>query len=118
MQLYLNSTGKYGSSPFLYPIYGLGGLPEAFSRLCAIHGGTYMLNTNVDEILFDEEGKVKGIRSGEQTATAPIVICDPTYCSQDLLKPTGKVIRAICFLDHPIPDTNNATSVQIIIPAK
>jgi len=45
MQLYLNSTGRYGESPFLYPIYGLGGLPEAFSRLCAIHGGTYMLNT-------------------------------------------------------------------------
>jgi len=58
MQLYLNSTGRYGESPFLYPIYGLGGLPEAFSRLCAIHGGTYMLNTNPDEILFDEAGKV------------------------------------------------------------
>jgi Rab GDP dissociation inhibitor len=65
MQLYLESIGRYGDSPFLYPIYGLGGLPEAFSRLCAIHGGTYMLNTNVDEILFDEGGKVTGIRSGE-----------------------------------------------------
>ena len=45
MSLYLDSIGRYGDSPFLYPIYGLGGLPEAFSRLCAIHGGTYMLNT-------------------------------------------------------------------------
>ena len=45
MQLYLQSNGRYGQSPFLYPIYGLGGLPEAFSRLCAIHGGVYMLNT-------------------------------------------------------------------------
>jgi len=45
IQLYLDSVGRYGDSPFLYPIYGLGGLPEAFSRLCAIHGGTYMLNT-------------------------------------------------------------------------
>jgi len=49
----------------LYPIYGLGGLPEAFSRLCAIHGGTYMLNTPVDEILFDGDGKVTGIKSGK-----------------------------------------------------
>jgi Rab GDP dissociation inhibitor len=48
MALYMDSLGKYGDSPFLYPIYGLGGLPESFSRLCAIHGGTYMLNTNVD----------------------------------------------------------------------
>lgn len=30
--------------PFIYPIYGLGGLPEGFSRLCAIHGGTFILN--------------------------------------------------------------------------
>jgi Rab GDP dissociation inhibitor len=65
MKLYLDSTGRYGESPFLYPIYGLGGLPEAFSRLCAIHGGTYMLKTNIDEILFDANGKVEGIRSGD-----------------------------------------------------
>ena len=44
MSLYLESVGKYGDSPFLYPVYGLGGIPESFSRLCAIHGGTYMLN--------------------------------------------------------------------------
>lgn len=78
MALYIDSTGRYGDSPFLYPIYGLGGLPEAFSRLCAIHGGTYMLNTEVNEMLM-EDGKVVGIRSGEQTAKAPLVICDPTY---------------------------------------
>jgi Rab GDP dissociation inhibitor len=48
--LYMESQGKYGDSPFLYPVYGLGGLPESFSRLCAIHGGTYMLNAKVDGI--------------------------------------------------------------------
>jgi Rab GDP dissociation inhibitor len=111
MQLYLQSVGRYGDSPFLYPIYGLGGLPEAFSRLCAIHGGTYMLNTNIDEILFDADGKVNGIRAGENTAKAPIVICDPSYTTEDRLKPTGKVIRAICLLDHPIPETNEAQSI-------
>jgi len=50
--LYMDSIGKYGDSPFLYPVYGLGGLPESFSRLCAIHGGTYMLNAKVDGIEF------------------------------------------------------------------
>lgn len=58
-----------------------------------------------------ENGKVTGIRSGDQKAKAPIVICDPSYADQKFLKPTGKVIRAICLLDHPIPDTNNASSV-------
>jgi Rab GDP dissociation inhibitor len=78
VQLYVESLGKYGDSPFLYPIYGLGGLPESFSRLCAIHGGTYMLNTKVDEILFND-GKVSGIKSGGEEAKAPMIICDPSY---------------------------------------
>jgi len=118
MQLYLESIGRYGDSPFLYPIYGLGALPEAFSRLCAIHGGTYMLNTNIDEIPFDEEGKVKGVRNGENTATAPLVICDPSYTTPDRIKPVERVIRAICLLDHPLPNTGKAPSIQIILPAK
>jgi Rab GDP dissociation inhibitor len=118
MNLYIDSLGKYGDSPFLYPIYGLGGLPESFSRLCAIHGGTYMLNTNVDEILF-ESGKVVGIQSNGQQAKAPIVICDPSYVrGLQKTKVVGQVIRAICILDHPIPHTNDATSLQIILPQK
>lgn len=126
MSLYLDSIGRYGDSPFLYPIYGLGGLPEAFSRLCAIHGGTYMLNTQVDEILMGEDGKVTGIRSGDVTATAPLVICDPSYTmgpdgksgQSAHCKPVGKVIRAICLLNHTIPHTHDAQSIQLILPAK
>ena len=117
IQLYVDSLGKYGDSPFLYPIYGLGGLPESFSRLCAIHGGTYMLNTRVDEILFNTDGKISGIKSGEEEAKAPLVICDPTYVLESTggalagkVRETGKVIRAICILDHPLPNTHDSTS--------
>jgi Rab GDP dissociation inhibitor len=118
MKLYADSMGKYGLSPFLYPVYGLGGLPESFSRLCAIHGGTYMLNTPVDSLLF-ENGKVVGIQSGENTAKAPLVICDPSYVKdQKKTKVVGKTIRTICILDHPIPNTNDVPSIQIILPQK
>ena len=34
--LYMNSMGAYGDSPFIYPIYGLAGIPEGFSRKCAL----------------------------------------------------------------------------------
>ena len=37
MQLYFNSFGRYGDSPFIYPVYGLSGLAEVFSRLCALY---------------------------------------------------------------------------------
>jgi Rab GDP dissociation inhibitor len=77
-----------------------------------------MLNTKVEEILFNEEGKVTGIRSGENTASAPLVICDPSYVKESFIRPTGKVIRAICLLNHTIPNTGDAPSIQIILPAK
>jgi Rab GDP dissociation inhibitor len=35
----MSSMGRYGDSPFLYPVYGLAGIPEGFSRMCAINGG-------------------------------------------------------------------------------
>lgn len=120
IKLYIDSIGRYGEHPFLYPIYGLGGIPEGFSRLSAIHGGTYMLNTPIDEVLFDSSGKVEGVRSGSQVAKAPLVICDPSYVKnvKGQVKSVGKVVRSICILNHPIPDTHDATSCQIILPQK
>lgn len=45
------------------------------------------------------------------------VFCDPTYVP-DRVKKVGQVIRCICLLDHPIPNTADALSTQIIIPQK
>ena len=32
MQLYMDSVGRFGDGPFIYPVYGLSGIPESFSR--------------------------------------------------------------------------------------
>ncbi|OLY82344.1 putative secretory pathway GDP dissociation inhibitor 1 [Smittium mucronatum] len=113
--LYVTSVAKYGSSPYIYPLYGLGELPQGFARLSAIYGGTYMLNTPVDEIVVDSEGKFVGVKSGEEVAKAKLVIGDPSYF-QNRTKAIGKVVRSICLLEHPIPNSDNADSTQIIIP--
>jgi Rab GDP dissociation inhibitor len=63
IQLYMHSLIRYGQSPFIYPIYGLGTLPEGFSRLCAIHGGTFMLNKPVKKFLYDNGGQVSGVET-------------------------------------------------------
>jgi Rab GDP dissociation inhibitor len=119
IKLYMDSIGIYGNTPFLYPIYGLGGIPEGFSRLCAIHGGTYMLNKGVDEFLFDADGKINGVRSGDEVAKAKVVIADPSYLLNTThVKKVGRVIRCINIMDHPIPNTKDVTSCQIIIPQK
>ena len=119
MQLYMNSFGRYGNSPFIYPVWGLSGLAEGFSRLCALYGGTYMLNRDVDEILFDENGNFRGIKSQGEEAYGKLLITEPSYVQKlEKVKATGKVIRRICILDHPIPKTDNVDSCQIIIPQK
>ncbi|ANB14216.1 Gdi1p [Sugiyamaella lignohabitans] len=117
INLYAQSVARYGKSPYIYPLYGLGELPQGFARLSAIYGGTYMLDKQIDEVVYDKEtGKVAGVRSGDETAKAKIVIGDPTYFPDKVRKTGHKVIRAMCILNHPIPNTDNLDSVQIIIP--
>jgi len=116
IKLYSDSIARYGKSPYLYPLYGLGELPQGFARLSAIYGGTYMLDKPIDEIVM-EGGKVVGVKSGGETAKCKQVFCDPTYVS-DKVKSVGKVARCICLMDHPIPNTKDALSTQIIIPQK
>ncbi|KAG8690970.1 Rab GDP dissociation inhibitor alpha [Ceratobasidium sp. 423] len=120
--LYIQSMARYGKSPYIYPLYGLGELPQAFARLSAIYGGTYMLDKKVDEIVTGPDGKFVGVRSGDETVKAKQVIGDPSYF---ITKEEGgkvrvledqKVVRAICLLKNAIPNTENADSVQIIIP--
>jgi Rab GDP dissociation inhibitor len=73
--LYTASMARYGKSPYIYPLYGLGELPQSFARLSAIYGGTYMLDKKVDEIVTDPAtGKVIGVRSGDETVKAKQVV--------------------------------------------
>ncbi|KAG8745913.1 Rab GDP dissociation inhibitor alpha [Ceratobasidium sp. 414] len=120
--LYTASMARYGKSPYIYPLYGLGELPQSFARLSAIYGGTYMLDKQVDEVVTDSAtGQFVGVRSGDETVKAKQVIGDPSYFlpmgeGKVRVLESGKVVRAICLLKHPIPGTEDADSVQIIIP--
>jgi Rab GDP dissociation inhibitor len=73
-----------------------------------------MLDKNIDEIVY-EDGVAVGVRSGDEVAKAKTIIGDPSYFPGKVRR-IGKVIRAICLLQHPIPNTDNADSVQLIIP--
>eukprot|EP00246_Nothoceros_aenigmaticus_P007945 TRINITY_DN222_c0_g1_i1.p1 TRINITY_DN222_c0_g1~~TRINITY_DN222_c0_g1_i1.p1 ORF type:complete len:445 (+),score=91.73 TRINITY_DN222_c0_g1_i1:175-1509(+) len=118
VKLYEESLVRFqGGSPYIYPLYGLGELPQAFARLSAVYGGTYMLAKPDCKVEFDEDGKVRGVTSEGETAKTTRVVCDPSYLP-DKVKVVGKVVRAICFLSHPIPNTDNSPSVQIILPQK
>ncbi|XP_044490846.1 guanosine nucleotide diphosphate dissociation inhibitor At5g09550 [Mangifera indica] len=118
IKLYAESLARFqGGSPYIYPLYGLGELPQAFARLSAVYGGTYMLNKPDCKVEFDGDGKAIGVTSEGETAKCKKVVCDPSYLP-DKVEKVGKVARAICIMNHPIPDTNNSHSCQVILPQK
>ena len=76
-----------------------------------------MLNRDVEEFLYDENKKFRGIKSQGEEAYGKICISEPSYV-KDKVKAIGKVIRTICIMDHAIPKTNNVASCQIILPQR
>jgi len=116
IKLYGESVLRYGNSPYIYPLYGLGEMPQGFARLSALYGGTYMLNKPVEEIVY-ENGVVVGVKSEGEVAKCKFVVGDPSYFP-DKVKKVGQVVSTIAILSAPIPNTNNAESCQIIIPQK
>ncbi|EFJ43337.1 hypothetical protein VOLCADRAFT_83359 [Volvox carteri f. nagariensis] len=118
IKLYHESLFRYEGlkSPYLYPRYGLGELPQAFARLSAVYGGTYMLNQPSMEVLY-ENGVAVGIKNGDDVARAKLVVGDPSYFPGKT-RVVSKVVRAIAIMSHPIPNTDSAHSVQIILPQK
>ncbi|KAI9804520.1 MAG: Rab GDP dissociation inhibitor alpha [Sarcosagium campestre] len=125
IRLYVSSVARYGKSPYIYPLYGLGELPQGFARLSAIYGGTYMLNTAIDEILYDGS-KVAGIKAtmkerGEEgegmnfSTKTKTIIGDPSYFPGKV-QVVGHVLKAICILNHAVLNTDNSDSAQLIIP--
>ncbi|KAG7674913.1 hypothetical protein KSW81_002423 [Nannochloris sp. 'desiccata'] len=119
IKLYYESMMRYEglTSPYIYPLYGLGELPQAFARLSAVHGGTYMLDRPDVEVVYDEQGVVTGVSAGGETAKTKLVVGDPSYFPNRIIK-TGQVVRAVCILSHPIPGTGDMHSAQIILPQK
>eukprot|EP00299_Pterocystis_sp_00344_P015034 c7489_g1_i1.p1 GENE.c7489_g1_i1~~c7489_g1_i1.p1 ORF type:complete len:449 (+),score=84.37 c7489_g1_i1:47-1393(+) len=116
MQLYFQSILRYGKSPYIYPLYGLGELPQAFARLSAVYGGTYMLRKPFEGIVTNEAGQVVGVRSENgEVAKCKFVVADPSYFPERVRK-SGSIARCICFLASP--PIKAIGSAQIIVPAK
>lgn len=121
-KLYIDSAGRFADSPFIYPVYGLSGIPESFSRKSAVYGGVYMLNVDLKKIENDQKGhKITGVWEGtEGHCFAKKIICHPSYLKllgmDDRLKQTSVTRRSICIMDHPIKEIGDKNAVQIILP--
>lgn len=84
-----------------------------------------MLNTNIDEV-EKEGGKVSGIKAtmrerGDESEGMKFstktkkIIGDPSYFPGKV-QIVGQLLKAICILTHPVANTDNSDSAQLIIP--
>jgi len=95
VKLYHDSLYRFAGTktPYIYPLYGLGELPQSFARLSAVYGGTYMLNKPDCEVVYDEQGRACGVQSDGETAKCKFVVGDPSYFP-------GKVTHSFSFPHH------------------
>lgn len=78
---YVASIGRFTSTAFLVPLYGVSEITQSFCRLCAVYGGIYVLRAPIESFLLDKESnEVVGIRaSGGGTLRAKHFIVNGSY---------------------------------------
>ncbi|EAA07234.4 AGAP010419-PA [Anopheles gambiae str. PEST] len=113
---FLMSLGHYGNSPFLFPVYGCGEIPQCFCRLCAVFGGIYCLNKAVEGIHFEQcnEGfKYDSVKCGKQNITSKGLVVGQGYMSRAVFskstpaegaaqKLCGNLARAVILTNVPL----------------
>src|SRR4051794_41890606 len=77
IRLYVNSMARYGKSPYIYPMYGLGELPQSFARLSAIYGGTYKLAEPPLEDVTDEDRQFGRVPPGGAAGKGEVGVGEP-----------------------------------------
>jgi len=107
-QRFLTSLGRYGNTPFLWPMYGSGELPQCFCRLCAVFGGVYHLKRAANSVIVAQsEGgapQCSGIVSGSQRLATQHLVMAVSDAPKSFLKsaPTGGLSRGIFITDRSI----------------
>lgn len=103
-QKFLASLGRFGFTPFLWPMYGTGELPQAFCRLSAVFGGTYFLGRPIDGIIKKQD-RVQGVIVDGQRIVCSHLVIARKLCPQDLrteVLKTETVFRDIHLLNSSL----------------
>lgn len=100
---FLNSLGRYGNTPFLWPMYGSGELPQCFCRLCAVFGGVYCLKRQLDGVIINNE-KCKSIISGKQKIKLEHLVVGQGHIPSEIIENNGEknISRGIFITDRSI----------------
>lgn len=98
-QSFLQSLGRYGNTPFIWPLYGAGELPQAFCRMCAVFGGLYCLRRGTSTITVSEaDCKCTGIISENQLLKCKWLITEYSYVPERFRKECMQFVSRAVFI--------------------
>ncbi|KAM8952828.1 rab proteins geranylgeranyltransferase component A 1 [Pelodytes ibericus] len=117
-QHFLRCLGCYGNTPFLFPLYGLGELPQCFCRMCAVFGGVYCLHHSLQCLVVDGETKrCKAVidNRGKRISCNYIILAD-SYLSEDVSANVcyKQISRAILITDHSILKSESDQQISVL----
>ncbi|XP_023299676.2 rab proteins geranylgeranyltransferase component A [Lucilia cuprina] len=102
---FLQSLGRYGNTPFIFPMYGCGEIPQCFCRLCAVFGGIYCLKRQITAVNVDESAQMATIEvDGQQCIKAKNIVCSSNNMPKQLRgsQPKNYLSRAIFLASTPL----------------
>jgi len=112
---YQESSGVYGGTPFLYPLYGISEITQGYSRLAAVNSTIFILKRSIDSLVVDEEtGTVKGVLcNAGQFLEAPVFVTAPRYFPDAVSHSLAS--RFIAITDKSLHPEHSL--LQMVIPA-
>ncbi|NXI54013.1 RAE2 geranylgeranyltransferase, partial [Chloroceryle aenea] len=115
---FLQCLGRYGNTPFLFPLYGQGEIPQCFCRMCAVFGGIYCLRHPVQCLVVDKEsGRCKAIVDHfGQRISANYFIVEDSYLSESTCTNVcyRQISRAVLISDQSVLNTDSEQQVSIL----
>uniref|UniRef100_A0A8C0ESF2 Rab proteins geranylgeranyltransferase component A n=1 Tax=Bubo bubo TaxID=30461 RepID=A0A8C0ESF2_BUBBB len=115
---FLQCLGRYGNTPFLFPLYGQGEIPQCFCRMCAVFGGIYCLRHSVQCLVVDKEsGRCKAIVDHfGQRISANYFIVEDSYLSESVCTKVcyRQISRAVLITDQSLLNTDSEQQVSIL----
>lgn len=121
---FLQCLGRFGNTPFLFPLYGQGEVPQCFCRMCAVFGGIYCLRHKVQCLVVDKEsGRCKAIIDHlGQRINATYFIVEDSYLSEETCSHVRykQISRAVLITDGSVlrADSEPPISVLMVPPAE
>ncbi|XP_052444426.1 rab proteins geranylgeranyltransferase component A 1 [Carassius gibelio] len=117
-QHFLRCLGRYGNTPFLFPLYGLGEIPQCFCRMCAVFGGIYCLRHSVQCLVVDKaSNKVKAVidTRGQKISCSHFVVED-SYIRDEQRRSTvyRQISRAVLITDRSVLPSESDQQISLV----